>query len=186
VAEYLWQTQVEEFLLSISQQFGIQVLKRSYLNSSKYEDPSFGEKNFSQSEVKSRIGGGWVNEMKSGEYNPIHYHPFCNVTSVFYFNDIDDKFIKEIIAPGNTYLAGVEDAIGKGTSGDGFLELLYHSIGYFEQGSIRIRPKEKMFLVFPATLLHTVYPFNSDDVRISASFNFTLHSNSGLINFGER
>ena len=36
--------------------------------------------------VESKCVGGWVNEMKSGEYNPVHYHPFCNLTSVFYFN----------------------------------------------------------------------------------------------------
>jgi hypothetical protein len=59
-------------------------------------------------------------------------------------------------------------------------------MGYFEQGTLRIRPKEGMFLLFPSSLLHTVYPFISDKRRLSASFNFILQSNHGVVNFGER
>ena len=74
----------------------------------------------------------------------------------------------------------------KNNSGDGYLELVYKSAGYFEQGTFRVKPKKGDFLMFPSSLLHTVYPFVSDKTRISASFNFILQSSFGMINFGDR
>lgn len=183
--EHLWQTQVEEFLISVAQQYGEEVIERYYFNQFRLDSiTDYHEESKKTSKVGCNIVGGWVNEMKSSEYNPIHYHPFCNVTSVFFFNNIDEEFIKEMIAPNNKVISGAP--IENGTSGDGTLELIYKSMGYFEQGTLRIRPKEGMFLLFPSSLLHTVYPFISDKKRLSASFNFILQSNHGVVNFGER
>tara|TARA_B100000519_G_C14167438_1_gene402225 strand:- start:7 stop:759 length:753 start_codon:yes stop_codon:yes gene_type:complete len=183
--EYLWQTQVEEFLVSLAQQYGEEVIERYYSNQFHLDSPTdYHKKSKETTQVGCTIVGGWVNEMKSFEYNPLHYHPFCNVTSVFYFSNIDDEFIKEIIAPSNKNPAGAP--VDNGTSGDGFLELVYKSTGYFEQGTLRVSPREGMFLLFPSSLLHTVYPFISNKKRLSASFNFILQSNHGVVNFGER
>ena len=74
----------------------------------------------------------------------------------------------------------------KGTTEDGILEIVYNSTNYFETGTMRIVPKEKMFLVFPSYLLHMVYPFISDKTRVSASFNFRVSSDLQQINYGER
>ena len=183
--EHLWQTQVEEFLVAIAQQYGTEVIDRYYSNQFRFDSPTDHITESKEgAEIGCQIVGGWVNEMKSYEYNPIHYHPFSNVTSVFYFSNIDDEFIEEMIAPNNTMPAG--SPVDNGTSGDGYLELIYKSMSYFEQGTLRVSPKEGMFLLFPSSLLHTVYPFISDKTRISASFNFVLQSNHGVVNFGER
>ena len=180
---YYYQTQTEEFLLSVCEHYGRTLVSR-YNENGANNDKSFRTEDPNQIEMQPNITGGWVNEMKSGEYNPVHFHPYCNITSVFFFNDVDDKFIKEIIAPESSESAGTK--MEKGTSGDGYLELIYKSAGYFEQGTFRVKPRKGDFLMFPSSLLHTVYPFISDKKRISASFNFILHSTFSMINFGDR
>ena len=175
----IWQTQTEEFLNAVSVQYGKQLINRIFGEGIEWDAQQKTPQNVV---VESKCVGGWVNEMKSGEYNPVHYHPFCNLTSVFYFNNIDKKFLKEMIAPANENMSGTK--VEPGTSGDGMLELIYKSGINFEQGTFRVTPEEKMFLIFPSFLLHTVYPFISDKKRISASFNFQLSSNSEIINFG--
>lgn len=177
-----YQTQTEEFLLSLCEHYGRMMVSRYNFNVE--GDSSYQPEDPNNVEMTPTITGGWVNEMKSGEYNPVHFHPYCNITSVFFFNDVDDKFIKEIIAPDSPESAGKE--MKKGTSGDGYLELIYKSAGYFEQGTFRVRPQKGDFLMFPSSLLHTVYPFISDKTRISASFNFILNSTYSMINFGDR
>lgn len=180
-ADY-YQTQTEEFLLSLCEHYGRMMVSRH--NGNEHGDNTFPSEDPNEVMMTPTIIGGWVNEMKSGEYNPVHFHPYCNVTSVFFFNDVDDKFIKEIIAPESPESAGKE--MKKGTSGDGYLELIYKSAGYFEQGTFRVKPQKGDFLMFPSSLLHTVYPFISDKTRISASFNFILNSTFSMINFGDR
>ena len=178
---YICKTQVEEFLIAIAEQYATKTSER-FLHNGGFTtsiDP-----NMPETEVKASIVGGWVNEMKSGEYNPVHFHPFSNVTSVFFLSSVDSDFLTDMIAPENTIMSGIP--VEKGSSGDGYLELIYKSGGYFEQGTFRVEPKDGMFLLFPSSLLHTVYPFVSDKKRISASFNFITESNSGIVNFGER
>jgi len=174
-----YQTQTEEFLLNLCEHYGRMIVSR-YIDNGNQGD----ETDPNKIDMTPTITGGWVNEMKSGEYNPTHFHPHCNVTSVFFFNDVDGKFIKEIIAPESPEQSGRK--VTKNNSGDGYLELIYKSGGYFEQGTFRVKPQKGDFLMFPSSLLHTVYPFISDKTRISASFNFILHSSFGMVNFGDR
>ena len=73
-----------------------------------------------------------------------------------------------------------------GNTDDGLLEIIYNSSNYFQLGVLRVQPKEKQFLVFPANLLHQVYPFISNEKRVSASFNFQVNGDSQIINYGAR
>ena len=129
----------------------------------------------------------WVNSMSSGEYNPIHYHPGCNVTTVFFFDSVDEEFIDEIIAPTQTdsfaYGKGMWE---KGTTDDGVLNIFYNSNHYYEHGQWSFRPKRGDFLIFPAWLSHGVYPFISKKRRRTASINYIVESNDLHISFGAR
>ena len=60
---------------------------------------------------------------------------------------------------------------------DGCLEFICKSegsAGQIELGSWRTAPQKGDFYIFPAYLLHTVYPFVSDKTRISASINYNV------------
>ena len=183
--DVIFQTRTEEFLDNIVNRFCLDTVTRLFSNSI-WSETKYDLDSVARTPMTIQNEGGWVNNMKSYEYNPIHYHPFCNITSVFYFDTIDDKFLKKLIAPKNVknnYDAPDSD---KGTTEDGILEIVYNSTNYFETGTMRIVPKEKMFLVFPSYLLHMVYPFISDKTRVSASFNFRVSSDLQQINYGER
>lgn len=130
---------------------------------------------------------GWVNSMRSGEYNPIHYHPGCNITTVFFFDDVDEEFIDDIIAPTQTNsFAYGKDVHKKGTTDDGMLTIFYNSNHYYEHGQWSIRPKRGDFLVFPAWLSHGVYPFISKKRRRTASVNYIVESSDQNLSFGLR
>ena len=178
-----------DFLDNIVVKYVSEVAKRSINTNNFAMKSGFEEKN----QVELDIGvdvvrmSSWVNSMKSGEYNPFHYHPECNLTTVFFFDDLDEDFIDDIIAPTQTdsFLLG-DDVHKQGTTEDGLLHIIYNSNQYFELGQFQYRPKRGTFLIFPASLLHGVYPFISEKRRRSASINYRVKSNFDGCNFGVR
>ena len=182
---HLFETRTEEFMHSAVNKYCVDLLERLYKTKAWSED---NVDVLSASNIPLEIlnTGGWVNNMKSYEYNPVHYHPFCNITTVFYFNTVDGDFIEEIIAPKNTERNHDAPPSEPGNTDDGLIEIIYNTSHYFELGTMRLQPREKGFLVFPAHLLHQVYPFVSNKKRISASFNFTVKGESQIINYGAR
>jgi len=99
----------------------------------------------------------WVNEMTKYEYNPVHYHPFCDISAVL--------FLK---VPKLEY-----SCIAKKGKKDGQLEFISNSFGFLENGLYTVEPEAGKLILFPSKLLHTVYPFNCDGVRRTISFNAT-------------
>ena len=106
----------------------------------------------------------WINEMKSGEYNPTHFHEGLNseigLSSVLMLKRPDWYGIEasKEEAPANGWL---------GFSGGDQAPLS------MSQVQVDAQPGE--FYVFPYTLLHEVYPFNStDEVRRTLSYNCDL------------
>ena len=102
----------------------------------------------------------WVVSQQPNEYNPIHIHTECQISSVMYLKvpkfapskkthrDLDDGSI--------TFISNV--------SAD----------AEFSQSSLSIRPDAGDFFVFGAKQLHTVYPYRceeGDTERRSVSFN---------------
>ena len=136
--------------------------------------------------VASRRVGTWVNEMKSYEYNPAHHHPNCELSTVFFFSDLDEK----------SFYSNRIDAIhGKdkmgGTYGgseiDGILEFIYGSTASkLESPAFKVVPRKGDYYIFPSYLLHTVYPFKSDKTRISASINYQYKLGDFNENTGKR
>ena len=110
------------------------------------------------------LSQAWINEMKSGEYNPIHFHTSPNsvvgLSSVLMLKRPD--------------WYGVE-ASREQVPANGWLEFSGGDQAPLSQSQIRVDAQVGEFYVFPYTLLHGVYPFNStDEVRRTLSYNCDL------------
>ncbi len=172
----LYNTRLSDFLDAIVSKYATELGDRFYTDALYSKPNSNNEMNFEVQRIQ-----GWVNSMRTGEYNPLHYHPNCNVTTVFFFNDVNEEFIDKPIAKSQT---GKENDNIKGTTDDGLIEIVYGSSRIMESSTWRIRPNKGEFLIFPAYLLHVVYPFISKQRRITASINYKIHSSMNQITFG--
>ena len=108
----------------------------------------------------------WLTQMKScwaisqweGEYNPIHIHTECALSTVMYLK------VPEFLP--STKPERDDDGsivfIGAG-----------HSGSRLTRNIIKVKPKPGAFFIYPAHLQHTVYPFRTegDEERRSVSFN---------------
>ncbi|MFT5140111.1 MAG: hypothetical protein ACI9H8_002432 [Lysobacterales bacterium] len=105
----------------------------------------------------------WVNHQKKGEWNPPHTHSgdfsmvgYCQVPP-----ELKDEWKHE-------NQQGQDPVAGKVQWNFG--NYLPHSVAVFGP----IEPEEGDLYIFPAWLLHFVFPFNADVTRISFSTNFKL------------
>ena len=131
--------------------------------------------------LKVKRGDGWINYMKEMEYNPIHLHSHCSLTSIFYLNGYSgDKPIssKDVSSrnrfntDGNTtFLYGSIPAGEHAFSPfkNGFSDKIQN---FYGKSHIDIKPVLGEFFVFPSWLLHSVYPFKGKGKRITASVNY--------------
>jgi uncharacterized protein (TIGR02466 family) len=104
----------------------------------------------------------WAVSQYENEYNPVHFHTYCDVSCVMYLKIPDFK---------NRMKEGELPAYK--TNKDGFIELIYKAADTNgqERGTMLVTPEEGMLLLFPSNLLHTVYPFKGDEERRSVAFN---------------
>ena len=110
------------------------------------------------------LGQVWINEMKSNEYNPIHFHTSSN--SVLGLSSV------LMLKRPDWY--GVE-ASREEKPANGWLEFSGGDQSPLSISQTRVDAQVGEFYVFPYTLLHTVYPFNStDEVRRTMSYNCDL------------
>ena len=107
-----------------------------------------------------KFEGGWFNRYFKGNFNPVHAHSFCNLSSVGFLKTpdwsqemLDDKGINEPSA--------------------GRIEFLTNGMGLFDSASIKLVPHVGDYLIFPANLNHVVYPFQSEGERRSFSINIS-------------
>ena len=110
------------------------------------------------------LSKAWINEMKSGEYNPIHFH-----TSP-----------KTVVGLSSVLMLKRPDWYGIEASkeqfpANGWLEFSGGDQSPLSKSQMRVDAQVGEFYVFPYTLLHGVYPFNStDEVRRTLSYNCDL------------
>jgi hypothetical protein len=110
------------------------------------------------------LAKAWINEMKSGEYNPIHHHMSAD-------SDIGLSSALMLKRP-DWY--GVE-ASREHKPANGWLEFTGGDQSPLSMSQKRVDAQVGEFYVFPYTLLHGVYPFNStDEVRRTLSYNCNL------------
>jgi uncharacterized protein (TIGR02466 family) len=101
----------------------------------------------------------WVNYMKQGEFNPPHTHLSCDLSCVLYL-----QIPKDIIKNKENHVAL--------SSVPGSISFMYGENLRNNIYSQNFFPEEGDFFIFPAWLQHCVFPFKSDEERISLSANF--------------
>ena len=106
----------------------------------------------------------WINEMKSGEYNPTHFHTSKN-------SEVGLSSVLMLKRPG--WYGG--EAAREDAPANGWLEFTGGDQAPLSMSQVRVDAQVGEFYVFPYTLLHCVYPFNStDEVRRTLSCNCDL------------
>ena len=106
----------------------------------------------------------WINEMKSGEYNPVHWHTSAK-------SEIGLSSVLMLKRP-DWY--GIE-ASKEEAPANGWLEFSGGDQSLLSRSQVRVDAQVGEFYVFPYTLLHSVYPFNNtDQVRRTLSYNCDL------------
>ena len=110
------------------------------------------------------LNSAWINEMKSNEYNPFHYHTSKK-------SDLGLSSVLMLKRP-STY--GKEFSNPDDPS-NGFLELTGGNQDPLGISNYRVDAQVGDFYVFPYTMLHGVYPFNgTEEVRRTMSYNCDL------------
>ncbi|MDC0850837.1 putative 2OG-Fe(II) oxygenase [Candidatus Pelagibacter sp.] len=107
-----------------------------------------------------KIIKSWIVRQFKNEYNPAHHHT-GHISGVGYLKVPDNL--------------GITSQKNKSVNQNGKLELIDTSPKLLCRGNYIIKPEVGDFYLFPAYLLHTVYPFSgSEDERRSVSFNAAL------------
>jgi len=113
---------------------------------------------------KCVLDQAWINEMKSGEYNPIHYHTSKN----------SEVGLSSVLMLKRPDWYGIE-ASKEEAPANGWLEFTGGDQAPLSRSQVRVDAQVGEFFVFPYSLLHGVYPFNTtDEVRRTLSYNCDL------------
>ena len=134
--------------------------------------PSHSSKKKSNSSYSIDFVSGWIVRQFSGDFNPLHSHPNCQLASVGYIELPEwDREIKEDEMDDYPRV--------------GHLEITHGVPMQFSNTSMVIKPEVGDYYVFPSYLLHTVYPFKTKGERRSISINMIVQkkSPSGAFNF---
>jgi hypothetical protein len=105
---------------------------------------------------------GWIVRQFAGEFNPVHIHTECDLSCVGYLKlppEIDKEW---------------EEDYQDHYPCKGHIEFIHGQPGKLHVHSMKVKPSVGDFFVFPADLMHTVYPFYSDGERRSFSMNISV------------
>ena len=104
-------------------------------------------------EYQMKINSIWVNEMKAGEYNPVHIHQgmlYSGLSSVMVMKTSND-YGKEVSAQEKPM--------------NGRLQIIGAAAGHFAKTDYSPNMKEGDFYVFPYDMRHCVYPFSNKKAK---------------------
>jgi|TARA_R110002012_G_scaffold159210_1_gene320807 uncharacterized protein (TIGR02466 family) len=108
------------------------------------------------------IHSAWYVQQKAGNFNPLHIHTNAELSCVGYLalpEGIDEEWAEE---DADHYPAA------------GHIEFLHGSQTFLSRSTFMVRPKVGDFFIFPADLMHTVYPFKCAGERRSFSMNIVI------------
>lgn len=105
-----------------------------------------------------QIEAAWLVSQHAGEFNPIHNHSTWTLSSIIYLQVPDNRS---------------DDRRACKTRFDGYFEWVDRSADPMQNSTLGLEPEADMFYVFPASLLHLVYPFKSREERRGVSINAT-------------
>ena len=108
----------------------------------------------------------WIVRQFAGEFNPAHIHTECDLSCVGYLKlppDIDKEW---------------EEDYKDHYPCKGHIEFLHGSSGKMHTHNFLVKPSVGDFFIFPADLIHMVYPFDSDGERRSFSMNISIQQHA--------
>ena len=106
---------------------------------------------------------GWFVRQFEGEYNPVHIHGESMLSCVGYLK-LPDGIEKEW-----------EEDYKDHHPSHGHIQFMHGSTLPYSSTNFLFKPQVGDFIVFPAHMFHTVYPFKTKGERRSFSVNFTVH-----------
>ena len=106
------------------------------------------------------LGNMWANVNPPGGYNRAHLHPNCTWSGVYYIKTPEKCGELKLKDP----RTGAEMSSPKMKKSNTLPERLWREATYI--------PVAGRCIMFPAWLIHCVEPNDSNDIRISVSFNF--------------
>ena len=109
------------------------------------------------------INSIWININKKNNFNRLHNHPDCDLSGVLWINIPKGSGNFEFVSPHSFTAYSVVNSYSEKFKSDS-----YNYPGY------KMYPKEGSMLVFPSYLNHMVEPNESDEDRISVSFNLDI------------
>lgn len=124
-----------------------------------YKVGTLGHKKISETLHGIERLGGWFVDQKAGEYNPTHLHPEVQLSCVGYLSLPEQ-------------LQGFDPI--ENTELDGGIQFSYGWPTANACSNFMITPQVGLFIIFPGSLQHTVYPFQGEGRRISFSINMRL------------
>jgi len=160
--EILGQEDLTAFFLDMTRQFVIQqTLQKAYA-------PLVKEAILND-EWYTEILDMWIISQKDNEYNPIHMHTNCHISTVMYLK------IPEYLPSRKSHKNKVSYAMGE----DGAICFINNAVRdqIWATATMTILPAVGDFYIFPASQGHQVYPFRTPDgkgERRSVSFNATF------------
>ena len=104
----------------------------------------------------------WIVRQFAGEFNPAHIHTECDLSCVGYLKlppEIDKEW---------------EEDYKDHYPCKGHIEFLHGQSGKMHTHTFLVKPSIGDFFVFPADLIHMVYPFESEGERRSFSMNMAV------------
>ena len=149
---------------------GVEQYVRSAMMQSLVGDNNVGKvEGFAKEEILTRITTMWFVNQKPGEYNPVHVHTNCKVSSVMYLR----KPSRQIRDRKEHYKS------------DGMITFCNNSGTdlNFCNSQVSYNPEPGTMYIFPALQHHMVWPYRSEDpndTRISLSFNADFTTKSSL------
>ena len=105
---------------------------------------------------------GWFVRQYAGEYNPLHIHTNCSISCVGYLS-LPEGYEEET----------KEDDKDHHPS-HGHIQFTNGSPGWNESSGFTVKPRVGDFYIFPAKMLHCVYPFYCKGERRSFSVNMDI------------
>ena len=119
------------------------------------------EKGITTSEEKKKgiqieLEAFWINYQEEGEYNPLHNHGQASISGAIHLKDPEYEYSED-----------------RKHESDGKLMIVNHSPIMFglDKYAMTVSPTPRGMYIWPAPLLHEVYPFRGEGQRVSMAYN---------------
>jgi Putative 2OG-Fe(II) oxygenase len=144
---------IMSFILSLGKSYGLRV--PNILLGETHGAPS------QQVTFETVLEEAWINDMVAGDYSPVHFHSGCQLSCVGFLR-VPNSYVRE-----RARHASNKDSIG-------CLQFIDSRTVVGASNMYLVRPEVGTFYMFPAWMLHCVYPFRGTGTRRSFSANISI------------